>query len=317
MKLAQNTSIPSFNAEDTAQLLSYSALVTALADACAEYNNGQITCPERLNVPLQNGGVMLSMPASARDIAIHKLVTVCPNNPLHGLPTLHGHVIACNTTTGESLFMLDGPTLTGRRTAAISMLGIKTLHRKTPKEILIIGTGKQAAHHIEAIAELFPHARVLVKGSSRHAAENFCDHFNSRIPALTPLINHHIPPTVDIVITLTTSKTPVYAEPAMPGRLIIGVGSFTPNAAEIDAQTVSGSEIFVDDPFGAKHEAGDLIQAGVDWSRVRSLAEAIRAGVSLEKPLLFKSVGCAAWDLAACRVVRNRLEQSAPLVIPA
>ena len=40
---------------------------------------------------------MLSMPASAADIAIHKLVNVCPGNGALGLPTIHGQVSAYET----------------------------------------------------------------------------------------------------------------------------------------------------------------------------------------------------------------------------
>jgi 1-piperideine-2-carboxylate/1-pyrroline-2-carboxylate reductase [NAD(P)H] len=63
----------------------------------------------------------------------------------------------------------------------------------------------------------------------------------------------------------------------------------------------------VDDPVGAKHEAGDLIQAGVDWRAVSPLAKALNGEFSTTNPVLFKSVGCAAWDLAACRVARDAL----------
>ena len=72
------------------------------------------------------------------------------------------------------------------------------------------------------------------------------------------------------------------------------------------------SDVFVDDRAGARHEAGDLIQAGIDWDEVRSLASALGAQATtdtgIKRPVMFKSVGCAAWDLAACRVVRAMLD---------
>ncbi|MGB7483450.1 MAG: hypothetical protein WA909_07265, partial [Castellaniella sp.] len=58
--------------------------------------------------------------------------------------------------------------------------------------------------------------------------------------------------------------------------------------------------LFVDDPAGARHEAGDYLQADVDWSRVRSLSSLLDEGPPAG-PAVFKSVGCAAWDLAAAR----------------
>jgi 1-piperideine-2-carboxylate/1-pyrroline-2-carboxylate reductase [NAD(P)H] len=89
---------------------------------------------------------------------------------------------------------------------------------------------------------------------------------------------------------------------------VTGVGAFTPEMVEIGANTIGGSALFVDDLAGAKHEAGDFIQASVDWARVGGIADVLTdAALSPTKPVLFKSVGCAAWDLAACRVARDAL----------
>ena len=65
--------------------------------------------------------------------------------------------------------------------------------------------------------------------------------------------------------------------------------------------------MIVDDPAGARHEAGDLIQAGVDWSGVISLGDVLKGTANVAGPIFFKSVGCAAWDLAACRVAREMI----------
>jgi 1-piperideine-2-carboxylate/1-pyrroline-2-carboxylate reductase [NAD(P)H] len=117
-----------------------------------------------------------------------------------------------------------------------------------------------------------------------------------------------IPASVDVVIALTTSRQPVYDEAARDGRLVIGVGAFTPAMVEIGANTIAGSTLFVDDLAGAKHEAGDFIQAGVEWARVGGIADVLaEEALAPEKPVVFKSVGCAAWDLAACRVARDAL----------
>ena len=128
----------------------------------------------------------------------------------------------------------------------------------------------------------------------------------------TALESATIPDSIDVVIAATTSKTPVYTTPARAGRLVIGVGAFTADAAEIAADVVHASALYVDDLAGARHEAGDFILAGVDWSAVHTLAEALAAPggtVDATRPIVFKSVGCAAWDLAACRVARALLSE--------
>jgi 1-piperideine-2-carboxylate/1-pyrroline-2-carboxylate reductase [NAD(P)H] len=300
-----------FDAAATTRLIPYAALVGALKRATIDYAQQRIASPERLVVPLNEDGIMLSMPATAPDLAIHKLVNVCPGNGARGLPTIHGKVMAFDADTGETLFILDGPTVTGRRTAAISMLGVDTFAAGTPREFLLIGTGTQALNHLEAIGELFPDARVWVKGSAPARAEAFCAAHRDKARDLQPLMQPGatIPDSVDVVIALTTSRQPVYDEAARAERLVIGVGAFTPAMVEIGARTLGGSALFVDDEAGARHEAGDFIQAGVDWAQVGGIAAVLDNPALLpqKKPVVFKSVGCAAWDLAACRVAREAL----------
>jgi 1-piperideine-2-carboxylate/1-pyrroline-2-carboxylate reductase [NAD(P)H] len=292
-------SIRVFNAQQTAELLPFAELVTALASACTEYAEGAIRAPERQVVPFPSGGVMLSMPATANDIGIHKLVNVVPGNRASNLPTIHGVVSVYDGQTGRELFVLDGPTVTARRTAAVSMLGIRVFLPSRPERIALIGTGTQSVGHIQALAELYPGLHITVTGTSREKAQVFIK-AQQGLPlqleaAATP------PDDVDAVITLTTSATPVYNKPARAGRLVIGVGAFKPELAEIGAATLKESCIYVDDPAGAQHEAGDLIQAHVDWSTVHSLSSALARGVELDRAIVFKTVGCAAWDLAAAR----------------
>ncbi|MDI9651755.1 delta(1)-pyrroline-2-carboxylate reductase family protein, partial [Burkholderia cenocepacia] len=105
--MTASSPIPVFDEAHTAALLDYPALLATLRQAVAEYAAGDIVSPERLVVPLQ-GGVMLSMPSSAHDLASHKLVNVCPGNGARGLPTILGQVTAYDATTGEMRFALDG-----------------------------------------------------------------------------------------------------------------------------------------------------------------------------------------------------------------
>lgn len=302
--------IPFFDAEATAGLTPFPALVDALGQACLDAARGEIASPARLVVPLNRGGIMLSMPAAARDLAIHKLVTVCPANRERALPTIHGQVSVSDPDTGEALLTLDGPTVTGRRTAAVTLLALRTFLSGPPRDVLLIGTGTQAAHHADALAAVYPEARVTVRGSSAERARAFCARHGGRLD-MRPDEGLAIAESVDVVIALTTSRAPVYDEPARADRLVVGVGAFTPEMAEIGARTLQGSALYVDDPEGAPHEAGDFIQAGVDWGRVGALADVLaKRGTpasgadDARMPVVFKSVGCAAWDLAACRVAR-------------
>jgi len=61
------------------------------------------------------------------------------------------------------------------------------------------------------------------------------------------------------------------------------------------------------DSRDADHEAGDLLQAGLDVAQFPRLQELVRGQVrwnrSQSGPVFFKSCGWAGWDLAAARCV--------------
>lgn len=304
-----NSSTTIFNARQTAELLDFSRLVQTLETTVLDYASGAICAPERQVVPFPQGAVMLSMPATAPDIGIHKLVNVAAHNASLNLPTINGLVAVYDGKTGQLLFVLDGPTVTARRTAAISMLSLKTFLRQAPRHIALIGTGTQASGHAQAIAALFPDTTVFIAGRNADKVSAFIQahqHLELKFEAGS---SDAIPADIDAVITATTSQTPVYNEAARAGRLVLGVGAFKADMAEIAAQTVLGSQVYVDDPAGAHHEAGDLILARADWNQVKPLAEALKNGVDFDRPLLFKSVGCAAWDLGAARCALAALKR--------
>lgn len=297
-----------FGSAATARILDYRALVDALETASRELDEGRIHSPVRMSVPLGKDGQFLAMPASATDIAIHKLVSVNFENPKKGLSTVFSLVTVCDGETGEPEFILDGPTVTGRRTAAVSMLGVRLLHPATPRSFLIIGTGVQARYHAEAIVALYPRARIYVKGIDSASEIAFRDALKRDSIEVCPT-GGEVPADVDTVITITTSKTPVYDEEARPDRLVIGAGSSTPDAAELSPRTVLGSLVFVDNLPGTRAEAGDLLQANVDWAKVTSIGSVDTARIPKGTPVLMKAVGCGAWDLAACRVARDALSR--------
>jgi len=307
---------------ETAARTPHAALVDALRRAAIELAQGRIACPPRQAVAMGEG-TLLSMVASAPDITVHKLATVVPANPARGLPTIQGHVDVLDSATGASLLRLDAATLTGRRTAALSMLGIEAFApARPPACVLVIGTGAQALQHVLALRALHPAARIEILGRTHEATARFCAahglqgaHLQTHADAPTTAnaayatalhpVARVEDSRADVVITCTTSRTPVYAAPASPARLLIATGAYQADAAEIAPDTVRACHAYVDEPDGALHEAGDLIAVGIDWNAVRPLAAALERPEEVPRgsaPILFKTVGCAAWDLAAARV---------------
>lgn len=310
------------NAEQTAAALPYERLVPALAQAAQEFSGGKITAPDRQVVPIDAASVLLSMPAVSADLSVTKLVTVHADNARHGLPVIQGEVIVFDTQTGRRIALLDGPTVTARRTAAMSLLGIQTLAPARPTSALLIGTGVQAVAHADALAEFFGVTQFWIAGRDLARTQAFCSELSTRhhergivaSPLSMDVLQKELPPT-DVLIALTTSRSAVIPVRLAPHTLAIGVGAFKPDMVEFPAQLLAQRIIVVDDVDGAKHEAGDLIQAGVDWSQVRAIGDILAGrGAALDPALglpVFKTVGQASWDLAAARVVRDALQSSA------
>jgi 1-piperideine-2-carboxylate/1-pyrroline-2-carboxylate reductase [NAD(P)H] len=304
------------DAQQTAAALPYDRLVPALAQAAQEFADGRITAPERQVVPIDANSVLLSMPAVSADLSVTKLITVHGDNARHGLPAIQGEVIVFETQTGRRIALLHGPTVTARRTAAMTLLGIQTLAPAKPTSALLIGTGVQAAAHADALVEFFGVTQFWIVARDVARMQAFCSELSTRhadrgivaSPLAADAMQKDVPAT-DVLIALTTSRTAVIPAKLAPHTLAIGVGAFKPDMVEFPAALLAERTIVVDDLGGAKHEAGDLIQAGVDWSRVRAIGDILAGrGEPVQGVPVFKTVGQASWDLAAARVARDSLQ---------
>ncbi|GAB3551370.1 delta(1)-pyrroline-2-carboxylate reductase family protein [Noviherbaspirillum agri] len=302
------------DAARTAQALPYDKLVPAVARAAHELANGKIRAPERQLVPIDASSVLLCMPAIADDIGVTKLITVHAGNAVHGLPAIQGEVIVFDTATGRRIALLDGPTVTARRTAAVTLLGIDVLAARKPQSALLIGAGVQAAAHAEALIAYFGISAFWLAARDASRAQAFGESLKRRYPHIhfqsiaADSLATEVPET-DLVLALTTSKVPVIPASLAPQTLAIGVGAFKPDMAEFPPELLRSRRVVVDDLAGARHEAGDLLQAGIDWSAVKPLSAVLDGSCrGLEPMPVLKTVGQASWDLAAGRVAAASLE---------
>jgi 1-piperideine-2-carboxylate/1-pyrroline-2-carboxylate reductase [NAD(P)H] len=282
------------------------------------------------------------MPACAPDIAVTKIVTVRSTSrqsedekEFKGVPSVQGTVTVLDASSGTCMGVLDGPTVTARRTAAVSMYAVQLfLGRDGLRRACVVGTGVQAIAHAEALAEVCGVQEIVVAARDVAKAQQFAASLQQRYPEVIftsiPLSDlsslcssssssssssSNNSSSLDVLISVTSSKTPVVPDTLDPRTLVVGVGAYTPQMAEIPPPVIQGRRIVVDDLQGARAEAGDLIQAGglVDWTNVRDLTGLCVDG-ELESlvssrvvPTVFKSVGHAAWDLAAARVAVSML----------
>ncbi len=261
---------------------------------------------------------LLLMPAwqPGRHIGI-KLVTVFPHNGERSLPSVMGAYLLLNGTTGEPLAMIDGPTLTVKRTAAASALAAGYLARQDSERLLMIGTGALAPYLIRAHAEVRPICNVLIWGRNPDKAEQLARRLNRRdfkVAATTDL--EAAVQGAHIVSAATMTLEPLIKGAWLqPGQHLDLVGGFRPDMREADDDAVSRARVFVDTRDGACSEAGDIVQpleSGVLTeddiaADLFDLTRGERAGRRYyDQITLFKSVGTALEDLGAAQLAYER-----------
>ncbi|RAS04905.1 delta(1)-pyrroline-2-carboxylate reductase family protein [Cupriavidus alkaliphilus] len=310
-------SLVALDAAATAARLPYPALAQAIADMLAELRDGTAMAPPRIALPVgdaqQGAGTLLVMPARNRRLVMTKNITVHPGNPQRGLPSILGEVVVADAHTGARIAMLDGPTVTGRRTAAVSLLAAQRFAARPDGELLIVGAGVQALTHLEAFVAGLGVRRLWLHSRTRDKAEALAAHARTLgVEAQVAESVAAVLPRVSMVVTVTSSRSPVL--PDLDSGLwrdhhfIAAVGAFRPDMCELPPALCHAAaehgRLLADTLFGIEDEAGDLLQAGIDWAEVQPFetailqADAIRARAG--SPLVFKSVGYALWDLAAC-----------------
>jgi ornithine cyclodeaminase len=300
-----------FDATETAARLPYAALADAIRRVALARHSDTVQAPPRLALPLANRSVLLVMPASDGELAITKLVTVHPENPGRGRPTIQGEVVVMEASTGTRLGLLDGATVTARRTAALSLLAARELAPHPDGPLLIVGAGAQGRSHLEAFHEGLGISKVFVASRTSAGAESLVARAEDLGMEATVVADpSEALAEVRLVVTVTTSREPVLPGAVAEGTFVAAVGSFEPGAAELPPELFSGATVVVDTMEGAKEEAGDLIQAeeagAFRWEDAMELEEILRGRGRPSGAAVFKSVGHSLWDLAAARTAFPR-----------
>jgi 1-piperideine-2-carboxylate/1-pyrroline-2-carboxylate reductase [NAD(P)H] len=287
----------------TAQRLPYPLLVNSLIALLQDLS---VQVPARLVLPLNGGGRLLVMPASDDMSAITKLITFTPANAGRGLATIQGDVVVFDAATGQRRLILDGPTVTARRTAAVSVLAAQQLAPCKQGPLLIVGAGVQGKAHLEAFAEGLNTREFLIASRSLSSAQALAHYAQTLgLQARAVLDADAALADCPLAVTCTPAHEVVLRTLPRSDAFIAAVGAFTPQMAELSPELcrhVAENGTVVVDTVDAGHEAGDLLQAGLEVARFASLADVVRAkDFAVKGPVLFKSCGWAGWDLAAAR----------------
>jgi len=307
--------------DEVASSLSMKEVIEAVEWGFALYSLRKVRMPQRVrtDVPEHNGTILL-MPCQVPELEVYsvKYVTVYPDNPSRGLPTIFAAMLISDPRTGEPKVLAEARVATGMRTGAATAVSIKHLARRDSEKLGIVGCGYQARWQLRAAAEVMRCSVVRAYDIVRQRAEEFAAEA-SRNLGLDVRVTETVEELVkesDVVITATTSKTPfVRREWVRPGTHFSAIGAFTPDMAELSADLVASSKVYVDSLEAAKEEAGDVIQAVqkglMRWEDVRGEIGEVVAGLkrgreSDEEVTVFKSVGIAVQDAAVASLLLKR-----------
>lgn len=152
---------------ETAEALPYPMLARCIEKLLTDK---AVLVPARLVQAIPGGASLFVMPAHDAKFAITKLLTFTPNNADTDRATIQGDILVFEIATGRRVNLLDGPAVTARRTAAVSLLAAQKLGtRRTGSRpegpMLIVGAGVQGRAHLDAfrgglgIEEVWIHSR--------------------------------------------------------------------------------------------------------------------------------------------------------------
>jgi ornithine cyclodeaminase len=307
------------SAEDIRTALPIRDAIQVMKDAFAAFSGGRAVVPLRPVIPVPPvQGTLLVKPAYVESGGLGaKLVTFFPKNAERGKPTISGIVVLIDPETGEPMAVCDGGFVTAWRTGAASGAATDVLARPDAKVGAVVGCGVQGRTQALGIDAVRPLEEIRVHDQNADRLAGFVSEMQPQIGArLVPVDEPRAAvEDADVICTATTSASPVFEGHLIrPGTHVNGIGSFTAEMQELDVAAVGRSRVFVDSLESARAEAGDLVIAAregktrpEEWTEIGAVFGGSAPGRQSDTEItLFKSVGVAVQDIAACAVALER-----------
>jgi thiomorpholine-carboxylate dehydrogenase len=275
-------------------------LIPAMEKALMDFSAGRVTQPVRSIITIDPpGGFLGWMPALTPDGLGLKAVTFYPSNAERGIPTHMATIFLIDPKTGTPLAIMDGRLITEMRTAAVSAAATKLLASPDAKVLAILGSGVQARSHVEALRLVRQFEEIRVWSPTLEHAKQFAEEIGGTAASAEQSVRG-----ADIVVTVTSSKTPVLKGAWLKtGCHVNAIGACRPDWRELDDEAMQRSIVFVDSREGAMKESGDVILSSAKIYAELGEALAGKVPSRANETTIFKSLGMAVEDIAAATVV--------------
>ncbi len=307
-----------FDAAAVAETLTIEAAIPLVREAMIALSTGRVRQELRSFIGLGPGRTFAIMPAALDDAAVFgaKLVSVFADG--EGRKAHEGLVILFEGEGGAPVCLADAGEVTAIRTAAASAAATDALARANAERLSVLGTGRQARGHIEAIAKVRPLRTVTIWGRDFDRARVFAAAIAAEtgIPCVARVDVRRAVEDADIICTTTTAVDPVLCGDWVPaGAHVNLVGSSGPAQAEADGVLVAKSLFVVDHAQHVLVHGGEFLRAKaaglVDEDVIAAeigevFAKTALGRTSEDQITVYKSLGHAAQDLACVAWLKRR-----------
>ncbi|SDE94557.1 ornithine cyclodeaminase family protein [Halorientalis regularis] len=298
--------------EESAQV---PAVVDAVEAAFAAYARGDAQMPAKSYIDLpQYDGDFRSMPAYLEaddwDGAGIKWVNSHPSNPEdHGLPTVMGTMIYSDPETAVPLAIIDGTTLTRKRTGAAAAVATDHLAVADATSLGLVGAGVQARAQLDAIATVRDIETVVVADKDPDAVDAFRaetgDEFEVHGGSIADAVD------CDVVSTTTPVRDPIVPREAVGDHTHINaMGADAEGKHELDDAILLDAKLVIDDHAQCTHSgeinvpyaAGTLGDEDIH-AELGAVVIGEASGRTDDGITVFDSTGLAIQDVASAHVV--------------
>lgn len=311
--------------DEVLELLPIKECIPVMREALIVLAAGEVHQPLRTIIrPPDAKGVMGLMPSyMSGDSAAFGLKAICvfPGNPAKGKDSHQGAVLHFSAETGELLAMMNASAITAIRTAAVSAVATELLARADACNLAMIGSGVQARSHLVAMSEVRFIKRCRIASRHIEHARSLAEEMRSDFSfALEPVETvEEALEGADLIVSATTAVEPIVRrEWISAGAHLNLVGSSTPNAREVDSETMAAVSLFVDRRESTINEAGDYLfavsEGVIGPNHIRAeIGEVLKGDkpgrTSPDEITCFKSLGLAIEDLAAAEYIFRKARE--------
>ncbi len=298
------------------QKIGWNTIIEAIRETFIEEANGETDSPAKLIMHLENNNDYRVMPSRMFKYPYigTKIIAACGSNYKVNKPLARGVYVLNTMECQDTVMFCEAEELTAYRTAAATAVAVDALAKKDSTILGIVGCGKQALYHIEAICAVRNIDTILLSDTNLlpiYSLKDKTDYNPLKIEVLISNTNEILKYT-DIAVTLTPTRKPhIFVNDVKFDRemLICAVGGDSDKKIEIHEEVLPLVDHFSDSydqvlHTGMVHNA--LEDGIITPNDLKSLGGYLTGKLKTDNSKnikMFLSTGVALEDLALARLI--------------